>query len=209
MSNDPHPIDLYGDGELVVLQVEALKSPEDAAQMARLAMQYADRIEQITAMVNAELDRLRGRHRELVGPLQEKLDQCNQLIENWHRANRAANPDTPKTIHFPTGAPSTLKAKPVKVDPESLDHGKLRAFVDGLPDHVERGRAADLVYQEPAPLTEAAMFRISELLKFCEWGPKGEPGEPVSLIVKGTGEVVPGIAGKYEGDVWNPGKVAK
>ena len=168
----PHDLMQWHEGEMT-------REGADRRFTRATAVQQA--IDEITALFEAETDRLMERQAELLGPLVDTRNQLLAMVEQWHRSY-VADGGTP-TVRWTAGG-STLVKKAAQPDLVIEDSEALEAAIEDL-------GLLDKVYPMPPPpvrkLSKAALRKVGELVE-----PKdSDPGTPLRLMVDGT--VVEGV----------------
>ncbi len=160
--------------------------------MARASQARAD---QQAAEIDDLIHRLRFKRAELVDPHEARAGYWHKRVEGWHRKALVDKDDpTGKTVKFPTGGESKLRAsQPVRLaDP---NHEELGAWL------AKAGHNADKVYKPVPDLNER--FLVSELYKLAG-RPKTadrEEGDIISLV-DNEGQEIPGLKFRVTGDRW-------
>lgn len=169
-----------------------------AAWHNRRAATAGAKADQIAGLFNEEIARLVERRDQLLDRWLREQEWHERAVQAWHRENVRV---VGKTVEFPYGPRSELRGQPAKLVVQ--DEDRLRAFLAGFVD--ENGeRLEDRVWRR-----RPAEFMVSELKKVTQVPKKDggrEPNEPAPLVLKTTGETVPGLVAIALPDRWQKGK---
>lgn len=156
-----------------------------AAWHNRRAATAGAKADEIADLFNAEIERLTERRDQLLDRWLREQEWHERAVQAWHRENVRT---VGKTVEFPHGPRSELRGQAPKLVVQDQD--RLRAF---LAEHVdENGERLESVVWRQRP----AEFMVSELKKLTQVPKKAggrEPNEPAKLVLKTTGEDVPGL----------------
>jgi hypothetical protein len=181
---------LYGDGELIDDFSSPAPVPEGIGRVVwhvRKAHVIREQARAERAMFMVEIDRLRERLIDREGFLSRAAEWHERAVESWHRAHVK---EVGKTVHFPTGNPSKLRAAQPMV--EIVDEDALRVW---LAEHDLEER----VY----PAKEPALSRQKLKEVLAKESKDGvEPGSVLAFVHPETGERVPGVRMRVLPDRW-------
>jgi hypothetical protein len=169
-----------------------------AAWHNRRAATAGAKADQIADLFNEEIARLTERRDQLLDRWLREQEWHERAVQAWHRENVKT---VGKTVEFPYGPRSELRGQPGKLVIQ--DEDKLRAF---LAEHGNEDgeRLEDLVWVRQEP-----KFMVSALKSLTQVPKKEggrEPNEPAKLVLKTTGETVPGLVAIALPDRWQKGK---
>jgi len=140
------------------------------------------------AVFEAEIERVRERMNGRAATLTRQAEWHEKAVESWHRAHAKT---VGKTVHFPTGRPSTLRGRQPKA--EIYDEDAFRAWLVTVD-------LEDKIYVAKEPVLSKEALK-KELAKEAKKG--AEPGSVLSVVHPETGEVAPGVRFRVLGDRWS------
>ena len=214
---DPSEIDidvlitvLFGEPDYTEVEgpIERIEAAEDYSHAcwAWMQAQYCEtRVRQVSVEIRTLIIGLEARLEEITGPWQTRQAGYERMVELWHRRAIREQPKTPKTIEFPTGGSSTLRAQqPVLAG--TPNHEELLAWVEETTTN--EGEPLSAAVYPVKRQTLAEQFKVSQLKKVAapEVSKGAEPGTHVPMVHRETGEVVPGVSYIVREDRWEAGQ---